>query len=83
MRYIEQLNILVTGSWNNKNITRWSVPDFNELNKATTQNNVIKVEIMSESNDRVHLVTIDNLGYINIWNLKRINDNNYNIKIIN
>ena len=65
------------------NITIWSVPDFNELNKATTQNNVIKVEIMSESNDRVHLVTIDNLGYINIWNLKRINDNNYNIKIIN
>ena len=34
MRYIQYFNILVTGSWkkNNKNITVWSVPEFNELN---------------------------------------------------
>ena len=81
MRYIEQFNILVTGSYDNKNITIWSVPDFNELNKATTQNGIVSLEILSKSNDIVQIITGDN-GQINIWNLKKINENKLSIELI-
>ena len=83
MRYIEQFNILVTGSYQNKNLTIWSVPDFNELNKATTQNGIVRVEIMSESNDSVNIITGDTNGQINIWNVKKINDVKFSIELIN
>ena len=79
MRYIEQLNILVTGSFWNKFITIWSVPDFNELNKATTQNGILRVEIMNQSNDSVNIITGDTNGQINIWNLKKINENKFSL----
>ena len=82
MRYIEQFNILVTGSCLNKNITIWSVPDFNELNKATTQNCILRVEIMCQSNDSVKIITGDTIGQINIWNVKKLNENKFNIELI-
>ena len=82
MRYIEQFNILVTGSYDNKNITIWSVPDFNELNKATTQNGILRLEIMSKSNDSVNIITGDTNGQINIWNIKKINDVKFIIELI-
>ena len=81
MRYIEQFNILVTGSWDNKNITIWSVPDFNELNKATTKNRILRVEIMSKSNDTVNIITGDEVGLIKIWNVKKINENKFSIEL--
>ena len=82
MRYIEQFNILVTGSHFNKNIIIWSVPDFNELNKATTIHGIFRVEIMSQSNDSVKIITGDTHGQINIWNVKKINENKFIIELI-
>ena len=82
MRYIEQFNILVTGSWDNTNITIWSVLDFNELNKATTQNCIFRLEIMSKSNDTVNIFTGDTNGQINIWNVKKIKNNKFSIELI-
>ena len=73
MRYIESFNILVTGSFLNNNITIWSVPDFNELNKAATQNAILRVEIMCQSIDSVNIITGDKKGWINIWNINKIN----------
>ena len=81
MRYIEQFNILVTGSQYNQNITIWSVPDFNELNKASTQDCIIRVEIMSKLNDRAHIITGGN-GQIDIWNIKKLNENKFSIELI-
>ena len=37
---------------------------------------------MIESNDIVYIVTGDNLGYINIWNINKINENNFIIELI-
>ena len=82
MRYIEQFNILVTGSWDNTNITIWSVLDFNELNKATTQNCIFRLEIMSKSNDTVNIITGDTNGQINIWNVNKISENKFSIELI-
>ena len=82
MRYIEQFNILVTGSYVNKNITIWSVPDFNELNKATTQNFILRLEIMIQSNDKINIITGDDVGQINIWKVKKINENKFSIELI-
>ena len=36
MRYIEQFKMLVAGSLLNTNLTIWSVPDFNVINKTIT-----------------------------------------------
>ena len=82
MRYIEQFNILVTGSYDNKNLTIWSVPDFIKLNKATTQRGIYRVEIMNQSNDTVNIITGDMNGQINIWNIKKINENKFSIELI-
>ena len=82
MRYIESFNILVTGSFLNNNITIWSLPDFNELNKATPQNCILRLEIMSQSNDIVNIFTGDDEGFINIWNVKKINDVKFSIELI-
>ena len=57
----------------NNNITIWSVPDFNELNKAATQNAILRVEIMCQSIDSVNIITGDKKGWINIWNINKIN----------
>ena len=83
MRYIEQFNILVTGSYDNKNITIWSVPDFNELNKATTQHSILWLEIMNQSNNTVNIITGEGYsGLINIWKVKKINENRFSINLI-
>ena len=47
-RYIEQFNILITGLWANRNITIWNVADLNDINKATTQYGIIRVEIINQ-----------------------------------
>ena len=82
MIYIEQFNILVTGSYYNNNITIWSVPDFNELNKATTQSAIFRLEIMCLSINSVNIITGDYVGQINIWNVKKVNQNKFRIELI-
>ena len=81
MRYLKQFNILVTGSRNNKNITIWSLPDINELNKAYTKYGILKLEIMSESKDRFDIITGDNKGYVNILKIMKINENGNKFRI--
>ena len=82
MRYIEQLNILITGSVLNNNITIWNVPDFNEIGKNTTEHYVARVEIMNKSNDIVQIITGGSTGQINIWNVKKIKKNKFSIELL-
>ena len=82
MRCIEQFKILVTGSFSNKNITIWSLPYLNELNKATIKYDILSLEIVYQSNDKVHIITGDNKGFINIWNVEKIYENKFSIDFL-
>ena len=67
----------------NNKLTIWSVPDFNRLNEATIIYGKRSLEILSESNDKVHIITGDDYGWINFWNVKKINENKFDIELNN
>ena len=84
MRYIEQFNILVTASYYINRIQILSVPDFKELNEDSTkyEYGILRLEIISQSNDNAQILSADKGGCINIWNVNKKNETEFSIDLI-